>query len=109
MVKICRLLAPKVLEASTSTRSILDTPKTMLVSNGKNIPTNTTNVAPCMYPNRRMNIGAHAIGAIGLSTSIQGLVNSLIVLKFPRIRPKGKAIAKANKNPLRNFVRLDEM
>ena len=53
-----------------------------------------------------MNIGAQAIGAIGLNTSIIGLRNSLSGLMNPKNNPKGTAITTARANPLRNVPKL---
>ena len=57
----------------------------------------------------RMKIGAQAIGAIGLMTSMTGLANSLIVLEYPMISPRGTATTRASRNPKRNVLRLDAM
>ena len=102
MVKICILLAPSVLDASISVLSIFSTPNMAFVRRGKNIPMNTTSGGPILYPNERMKIGAHAIGAIGLRTSMIGVRNSFRGLTKPRKRPRGTAIRKAIANPSRN-------
>ncbi len=54
-----------------------------------------------------MNTGAHAIGAMGLNTSIIGVMNVLSVFENPSMSPNGMATTKAIAKPWMNNVRLD--
>ena len=55
----------------------------------------------------RIRMGAHAMGAMGLRTSMAGAVRSLRSLEYPRSRPRGTAITNATANPSRKVVMED--
>ena len=112
--KICRSEAPRVLAASRVIGSIFVTPNMTLVIRGNTIPMKTTSeeaqvVSPSAPVKRMKKIGAHAMGAMGLRTSIMGVKNSLRTLNLPMMRPRGNATISARKNPWTSFFKLASM